>query len=265
MQHYKYSVFKRFYGSPEIGFLKTFFSANIKTLYTYPKSIWYSLRYNSGEKFLLNNVNLYPYKYNDVYRVQELDLEPVGLSNRTHSNISELDTFRYIQSSGYINSTMSIREMNSNVETLKESVNTALTELVNIIRFGGENINLPAAVSARILYALAKDSQLGFRSPNSHKLEEDDVRNLLSCFTKKIEYADGESLQNVIYALEKSNNYNKELWTTLLNEIKNRQFQCEFTLVSNKAPFLFRYQKNNAFQTDLVDDFGNHLFFRGNN
>jgi len=257
MQHYKYSVYKRFYTIPEISYIKAFFSANIKTLYTYPRSIWYSLRYNAGENFMLNNTSLYPYKYNDT-EIEIKTEDPVELSNRLNSNINELSLFRYISNCA---TSVSEKEIKSSETKLHESANKAMSELLNTIKYGEEKVNFPAAVTARLLYSVAKNSELNII--NNLKCDDNELNIMINLFIKKLEFADGDSISQVLFALASLQNFNKDTWSTLISEVKTKKFRPEFTLVSNKAPFVFRYYENDSFHTGIVDTFGNHLFFKG--
>ena len=79
MQHSFYGKLNKLYRNPSITYISKFLNTNIKTLFTFPKTIWYSLRFNSGEKFILTNTELYPYKY-DVILTEEQKNEPIRLS-----------------------------------------------------------------------------------------------------------------------------------------------------------------------------------------
>ena len=98
MKHTKYSILRSLYINPDISYIKQFLFSNIKTLYTYPKSIWYSLRLNSGEKFMLHNPNIYPYTYNGRYS-NEIDNEPVNQANKLNANLGELEVISYLMKS----------------------------------------------------------------------------------------------------------------------------------------------------------------------
>ncbi|MCP4649800.1 MAG: hypothetical protein GY853_06930 [PVC group bacterium] len=205
----------------------------------------------------MNNQTLYPYSYNLGDFKDDYDSLPVGLSNKLMSNLNELSLFRYLKKFSASESTIS-----RNQKILRESLVDTARELVNIVRFGGEDLDLPAAVSSRTLYAIARNQDLKFCDKLS--VEEDDLNKLISNFTKKLKYADGESIANVLYSLAALQNFDKTLWSSLLEELSTKAFQPEFTQVSNKAPFLFRYYENDVDKNKYVNKMGYTLYFQGN-
>jgi hypothetical protein len=247
MQHKRYGLLNSLY--PTSGFLKKLFKANIKTLQTYPKSIWYSLRYNNGERFLLHDQSIYPFNY-DTKITQEQESEPVRLSTKLLANINELWNLNYINSYGEKEKTSFGKNYKNQLcDSLKETY----LHLYKIIEYNrkDESLDLPAAVYARILYASSiistlknsKDGDLFF-SQNENNIFDKNVLNIvLQKFLQKVEYADADSLASVMYALTKFKHFQNEVWTKLIHNLQGKKFTPEFTLVQPKLPFVFRYSE----------------------
>lgn len=263
MQHYKHAVFKRFYPDPDTNFLKIFFSANIKTLFTYPKTIWYSMRYNSGEKFLLYNPLLYPYGYEFAISIEE-ENDPVRSSTKMLSAINELEAVRYMDNAGIIKTKLSSKK--SYMDALGDNLETSFKQLHDIVRLNPE-CDLPVAVYARILYASAKinNSKETFRGVSAQKIDNETLRNVLEKFIQKLDYADAASISQVLYTLNTFKYYNNSTWKTLIKSLDERHFESEFTKVTNKAPFIFRYKDipQSSFKVKGMDKLGNSLHLLG--
>ena len=63
MKYNSSSTLKSLYAFKPLEYIKTLLLTNIKTCYTNPRnSLYYSIRYNSGERFMLDNKLLFPYQ-----------------------------------------------------------------------------------------------------------------------------------------------------------------------------------------------------------
>lgn len=304
MQHYKYAVFKSLYPNPVIHYLKLFFGTHIKTTYGNPKTIWYSLRYNAGEKFILRNYLMYPYTYMPG-DIAEETTDPVNLSTKLLCSINEKDAISYFNKTNKVNDYTPVK--NNNEEGLANSKNkrklksiilkfanrfsntfdyliynyrnynkssfknskklnlldanfeSSFQNLHDIVRLN-ENANLPAAVYARIIYASAKLNESGYNHLKLQKIDNETLKNVLQKFIKKIEYADNESIAQVIYSMNSHKYYNNSLWNELLNNLKVDEFSSNYTSVVNKSPFIFRYTETKENKLRNFDKLGNLLF-----
>ena len=246
MQHSFYGKFSKLYINPSISYISKFLNTNIKTLFTFPKTIWYSLRYNSGEKFLLTNTELYPYKY-DVVLNEEQKNEPIRLSTSLYVGIKEIQAMQ--------NSS----ESTTAIEKNKEDVLRNFNSLYYINSINKES-DMPVAVYARILYAYVLISNLKLGA----KTDKEVLRNIYDKFLLKIEFADAESISHVLFYLSFIKDYKSD-WELLLNELNNKNFYPEFTKVSTNDPFIFRYQEifDSHLKKKILSEEDNDLYILG--
>ena len=261
MKHFKYSIFRAIYSNPDISYLKQFFSANIKTLYTYPKSIWYSLRLNHGEKFMLHNTNIYPYNYNFL-QDNNVDTDPINRANKLNANLTEFEILNYLISNKVNDQYFTNRmpAILSNVKLETESTYAELIRIVNLVE--GKDLNLPVYIYSQIMYGF----NVNFKHKFNEKLDVTDKNKLIEKFIEKIEYASAEGVVNAMGYLVNTKNYNAEIWNKLVESLENKEFSPEFTKVCNKTPFLFRYQEveDKSIKQAFLDDFSNEMFLLGN-
>jgi len=242
------------------GFLSAFLKANIRTTFTYPKTIWYSLRYNAGEKFILHSNILYPFKY-DTYVTKSQERDSVRLSTSLLTNVVEFQIQPH---------KTNIYNREKILESLSKDFNSSFDELYKLFHYNRENNNLdvPAAVSARLLYAIANldkiNKELG--QNNNQEFPKETLEFIVKCFLIKLEFADSESISQVLFSLSKLNLYeNTENWNTIIKELSGKSFDVEHTKVTPTLPHLFRYQEVEDFSTKhrLFNELGNKLFISG--
>lgn len=257
MQHFKYSSLKNLHFFPEMSYLKTFVKSNIKMLFTYPKSIYYSQRYNAGEKFLLRDPNLYPYYYNIDLNQQE-NVSPLNSSISLLTATNETFILKYPNLKA---NSFSVSKIN-NVDTeFKNNFNTLNSLITNRLE-DSENLDLPVVVYARILYAGVLANA---RGNSNMALDQENFNLCLSKFIEKLEYADSESIAYVMFSLSHFGNFEANVWNLLGNALKEKFFIPEYSLVSPKEPHVFRYEDvdEKSGDSDLLDNFGNKIFVRG--
>jgi hypothetical protein len=218
------------------------------------------MRYNSGEQFILDNKNLYPFKYNENYVNDAYDMEPVGVSNKLITELHELQMLNYIKHDVYLTHSY----IKSNKPKLLNSINENMTELLNIFKLKDNimKLNIPVVVSGRLLYALALNKDYSFIKANNEDLERI-VGKIVDKFVEKLDLADADSIACVLYALAKFNNFDSKLWNNLLNEVSKKSFKPDFTHVENRTPHLFRYREWKFENNVSFDDLGNQLYFKG--
>ena len=248
MQHPTYGTLIKFYKNPITNYIAQFLRTNVKTLFTYPKTIWYSLRYNAGEKFILNNKELYPYKY-DIVLTEEQKKEPVRVSTGLLVATKELQLIEYLEEK--IDKT----KRDEIVDNLLQSFN----ELYYINHLS-KDIDLPVAVFARILYAYVLIKERNYET----NAEVATLDAIVDKFVKKVEYADAESISQVLYYLAYFKNIKAD-WATLLSELKKKHFLPEFTNVKNSDPHIFRYVEvgREDMKKTNFGEIGNDLFIFG--
>lgn len=249
MKHYLYSPVSARSNFQIFNNIKKILKANIKTTWTYPKTIWYSMRYNSGEKFILQDKSLYPYNY-DCGIYQEKD--SVGLSTQLLCSIRDHKYYHYLRKTNEKNKQF------LDIKEIKKNYNNSFEELVLGYKYNSERsekeFSMPCAVSARVLYGFTLSS-----ASENHKLE----KSILSHFFKKIEYADAESIAQVMYLLAHYNYFKPEVWGKLIEALRGKHFQPEFTAVASTLPHLFRYKEVKKQGLSFLDSFGNSLFAEG--
>jgi len=258
MQHFKYATLKKLHFYPEISYIKTFLKSNIKQLFTYPKSIYYSQRYNSGEKFLLRDVNTFPYFYNINHNEQE-NSSPLNSSIYLLTATQETLVLKYpnLKQNAFTN---------ANIKKVNEIFNQHFRSLNNLIITRSddkEKLNLPVVIYSRILFAstIANSRSKG----NNTTLDQEGFELCLEKFMEKLEYADSESIAYVMFALSHFGNYNPETWNLLGKHLNDKFFVPEFSQVSPKEPHVFRYEDvdTKTADSDLLDILGNKVFIGG--
>ena len=118
MQHPAYGTFGKLYRNPLTSYLGKLLFTNIKTLYTYPKTVFYSARYNAGERFILDNTELYPHKY-DMVLTPEQENEPLRLSTKLFASTREYQVL----------SVRNVKDYFNNQKRLNENFTTSFKEL----------------------------------------------------------------------------------------------------------------------------------------
>jgi hypothetical protein len=238
------------------GYLAAFLKANIRTTFTYPKTVWYSLRYNAGEKFILHSNILYPYKY-DLENTHSQNKEPVRLSTSLITNIFEHQIQQFKNYN--LNIEKNSKKLNSNFDQDFE-------ELYKIFKYNIENekFDVPVAVPARVLYAIANYDKI---TKNSKiEFEKETLEFIVKQFLKKVEYADSDSISQILFAMYKLNmTENADSWNKILEVLNEKNFDVEFTHVSPSFPHLFRYNEleEGKRKNSSVNDLGNKLFLLG--
>lgn len=265
MQHYKYATLKKLHINPDLSYLKQFLKANIKFLFTYPKSIWYSQRYNAGEKFILMDTNIYPYFYNSAQNQKEAN-DPLNTSLHLFSATTESYILNYPNLKPN-----TFSEKTKNQVSVKFNENfQSLNSLINIRLEDQQKLDLPVAFYARVLYAgvvansnFAASAHSG--NEGKHTINEESYRFCLGKFMEKIEFADAESISIVMFSLANFGVFEENVWRNLIDNFKGKCFAPEFTHVSNKTPHLFRYEDLDIkeIKSQYLDQFGNKLFLNG--
>lgn len=248
MQHSFYGSLMKFYKNPITNYLAQFVRTNIKTLFTYPKTIWYSLRYNAGEKFILTNLDLYPYKY-DAGLTEEQMNEPVRQSTTLLVATRELQLIEYLDE----------KITKAKREEIVDYFLSSFNELYYINSLNKE-VDLPVVVFARILYAYVL-----IKEHNYDVTADINTLNIIADkFIKKVEFADAESISQVLHYLAYVKN-TKADWGALLDALKKKHFLPEFTKVKNSDPHVFRYievEKDSLKKTNF-GEIGNDLYIFG--
>jgi len=240
------------------GYIAAFLKANIRTTFTYPKTIWYSLRYNAGEKFILHSNILYPFKY-DIDNSKFQDKEPVRLSTSLITNLLEIQIQQYKQN---------ISPNQKSVKILTTNFQNNLQELFKLFQYNRENENfdVPVAVPARVLYSLANLNKIQTGININEKFDKEVLEFMVNCFIKKIEYADADSISQTLFAMNKLNLYeNEESWMIIIQALQGKNFEVEFTHVTPYYPLLFRYKEVEDFSRKdmFLSELGNKLFILG--
>lgn len=252
MKHVNYGALNFAYQIPVFHYIKAFFNANIKTLAFYPKSLWYSQRYNAGEKFLLHNAQFYPNSYNKILS-KETSNEPLNVSTKLIVGLNEKFLLDYTSIQNDKNLPDFLKRY---AEPINKNISESFKNLDDIVSFNitnSQNLNFPVVVWGRLLYAYAK---LGINPQRNAKK----IDVVISKFMEKINFADTETISLVLFALAKLGNYKQKTWIDILNALKEKSFSCEFTKVQSKVPFVFRYEEVPVVTSKILDDFNSKLF-----
>lgn len=261
MQHFKYATLKQLHINPDISYLKQFIKANIKFLFTYPKSIWYSQRYNSGEKFILMDTNNYPYFYN-ITQNQKEARDPLNMSLYLLTATTETYILNYPNLSKVVKSEKAIKEVSEKFTKNFSELNS----LFNIRLEDQEKLDLPVAVYARTLFAgVVANSAFASVSNGKNTINEEVYRFCLTKFLEKIEFADADSIAMTMFSLANFGVFEQNVWRSLIDHLKGKSFTPEFTHVTNKTPHVFRYEEVDTKQikSQYLDQFGNKLYVNG--
>jgi hypothetical protein len=266
MKHVPLTLSK--YRAPVIKtYLSDLFKGLLRTTWQFPKTIWYSQRYNAGEKFLLHVPYLYPYKYQVMDQIKSK--EPVHMANNLNASIENLQAIYYERN---VLNNPNAGQLANEKEFLL-TFNQAFFELYKSFEYNIENpkFDMPVAVSARTLYAAAYFERINNFEGNSYKeMEASQIKSevlefILNKFLQKIQYADAESISQVLFCLDKFNHYPVDIWNRLIQEISNRNFEPEFTKVRPHFPIFYRYHEVSDAQNCSIhlDKVGNEIFFQG--
>lgn len=261
MQHYKYATLKKLHINPDLSFLKQFLKANIKLLFTYPKSIWYSQRYNAGEKFMLMNTTIYPYFYNIGQKQFEAN-EPLNISLHLATATTESYILNYPSLKPNTFSENTKREVSEKFNHNFQYLNN----LINIRIEDQQKLDLPVAFYARLLYAGVLANSINADNGNSkNTISEEAYKFCVSKFLEKLEFADSESIAVVMFSLANFGVFEENIWRSLIEQLKAKTFAPEYTHVAHKAPHVFRYEEvdTQKIQSQYLDPFGNKLFLNG--
>jgi len=261
MQHYKYSTLKKLHINPDLSYIKQFLKVNIKFLFTYPKSIWYSQRYNAGEKFILMDTNNFPYFYN-IAQYQKEALDPLNISLYLLTATTESYILKYPNLKPKTFSEKTIKKVSEIFRENFQNLNT----LIKLRLEDHKNLDLPVAVYARILYAgVVANSNTEVNQSEKNTINEDAYKFCLNSFVDKIEFADAESISMVMFSLSNFGIFDENIWKKLSDNLKNKSFAPEYTQVTYKSPHVFRYEDVdvNSIKSQYLDEFGNKLFVNG--
>jgi len=243
MKYNGFGGIKRLYYNSYIENAKQFLRLNIKIPHFIPRnSINYSQRLFLGEKFLLSNKTLYPYNYSPVS--EQSSQSPVDISLQLETAIVEAAYLH--RGDPKIVSQVSDKEKGFIEERITESIEV----LGKIIKYSGEEADLPAAVYARLLYSrcMAKFAGIGCELIN-----EEVFNKALGQYFQKIRFADSVSLSYVFCALVRNNIWDKELWRQQFERLEQVYFEHEFTQVTNNGPRLFVYRDLKKDESKVID------------
>jgi hypothetical protein len=260
MKHTKYSICRALYHNPDIKYLKQFFEANIRTLYFYPSSIWYSLRLNFGEKFMLFNPNIYPFTYGGVSGDQ-VEKTPVNQATKLSSNLTEFEIVTYLlknRTENYI-----LKRLSRDINVIKSETESTYEELVKILNLVEENnIDMPVFVYSQVMNGY----NIGCKYKINQSINIIDSNKLINKFLGKIEYSSGEGIVNAMGYLVNTGNWDHNIWNQLISALNTKEFMPEFTKVCNRSPFLFRYREvdEKEMKNNLLDENANQMFLLGN-
>jgi hypothetical protein len=249
MQHPIYGTFGKLYRNPFMSYFKQILTTNIKLLYTYPKTVYYSARYNAGERFILDNTQLYPHNY-DIKLTKEQENEPLRLSTKLYASVREFQVLEAKEVKDYF----------SQKSKLYENLIYTFTHLYYINELN-DNIDLPVAVYARILYAHVLLEKKGIKLERGVKKAVLD--KILNRFLEKVEFADAESISQVAHYLGHCGNKHNVIWDLLINNLRGKLFYPEFTKVSHKNPHVFRYVETSEKDHSAYDKNTQDLYING--
>jgi hypothetical protein len=238
---------KALYWGNKLPFFYQLLRTNIKLAFRAPKkSILYSERLQSGEKFMLSNKTLYPYNY--APEGHNESRSPLITSIFLNNIIGEMEY--------YDRNKVKLEEKSLN--HLEDAILLNLTELNQIIDYNKEEeLDLPVAVYANFLYA--RKMGIKYLPKLTDPVSDDNFYKALRLFEKKIRFSDADSLSQVICALIMNNVCENELWGKIFSRLSEVTFEHEHTMVVNSSPYLFYYQalsKSEIFEIPNMAPFG---------
>jgi hypothetical protein len=231
----KYSNFSSL-KQKNIGFFRNLLKHfNLWPAFVYrKKAISYSDRASAGEDFLLRDFNFFPYSWYSSIKVSDTQ-DPLNQSTHLIASLSEFQYQFHIQKDNPAKTFEYI--------TTENDARNYLSELFRIYKLNlskpDDLSNLPVVVPARVLYAY---SIFNVNTNNNDNDQEKEIINLIiSKFISKLEFADVETISQVIYALNKLKIYDRNLWDPIVGALRTKKFAGEYTEVEIILPFLFRY------------------------
>ena len=249
MKHINYGLAK-FSPNPLVHYFKDLFRGLMRSTGNYPKSVWYSLRYNAGEKFILFNPYLYPYQY-DLANEAFQSKEPVRLSSQLISSIKILQLIQHEHSANYLSDKKTHQE-------LIKKFNESFYELFKTFEYNNDNNNfdVPVVVAARTLYASTLYDSLNGPQNSATRIDNFEIKKdtlfvLLEKFLEKVEFADADSISQVLHSLAFYQYYKPEIWNKIIAQLYNKHFEPEFTAVKPLFPKFFSYREVSDFERSL--------------
>ena len=126
----------------------------------------------------------------------------------------------------------------------------------NLMRLEKPGHNLPVAFASNTLYVLARN---GLAHDSGQLIRQ----RLVPALLKKQTYLHGEGVAQAVYALEKANYFNEEVWQMLKAKIQTAEF--DYLLVKPaKGQFdshFYKLRGDEHVAQALLDPFANELFF----
>jgi hypothetical protein len=172
------------------------------------------------------------------------------LSTRLLSNTTEYKYTNFVLQTNPENNKL------TQCEEIKNNMSYVYNNLYKSFEYNMNNkdFDIPVAVSARVIYACVI-----FRNDDHNVLSF-----ILKNFLSKLEYADADSISQVLYALSVNQYFKSDVWNTLIEALNTKHFEPEHTSVSFSLPHVDRYLENGKEREKLVkNDFVNKLFFDG--
>lgn len=245
---------KQLYFNYPFQYIKLFFKTNIKTCFTNPKTIFYSQRYNNGEKFLLDNKLLYPYNYKLSTKNQEID--NINLSYKIDALLQELNFYNLQSDNKNVASLF-----NNKIDNIKSEIISHSSELLKYIRYvNPSELDLPVAVIARILFCLSRSEKLLNKSLCR---DDEEFHQLIDSFLNKIRFSDAESLSLFLSSLSEKNISDISIWNKAFERLNEISFEPEFTKVTNANPHLFRYVETTKEDSKNFSSLASLCYFEG--
>lgn len=255
MKYNGLATIKRLYYFYPLHYIKLFLTSNIKTIFTSPKTIFYSMRYNNGENFMMHNKTLYPYQY----KVDSIESSKssINLAYKLDACIQEL-TLKKLENE---NSNITKLYTSKTIETLNNSIDENLIELLKNLRYiTSAELDLPAGVLARLLYG-------GLKAENylrkTYFKSDEETKLIIELFMKKIRFADSESLALFMSSIADLKVNDSSIWNQCLEKITELSFEPEFTKVTNSSPHLFRYVEVSTNSCKSVSRLSSNVFYEG--
>ena len=255
MKYNGLATIKRLYYCYPLHYIKLFLTTNIKTTFTSPKTIFYSMRYNNGENFMMQNKTLYPYQYK--VESGESAKSSINLAYKLDACIQELSLQKLESDNSNINKLYSSKT----IETLNNSLDENLLELTKILRYSNQDeSDLAVGVLARLLYG-------GLKAENylrkSYFKSEEETKLIIELFMKKLKFADSESLALFMSSIADLKINDSTIWSECLTKIAELSFEPEFTKVTNSNPHLFRYVEVSSNSCKSISKLSSNIFYEG--
>jgi hypothetical protein len=210
---------------------------------------------------MLHNPNIYPFNYNNVVSDKGEQVNPVVLATRMTNNLGEYEIMDLIIKTSPYNEVK--QSFPNYLKEIREKTEETYNDIISMYNLRNEKrVEFPVYVISSIMNAHVLN--LKYKINDQHSIERHNL--LIDEFMAKIDYSSAVGVTNAIAYLASIKNFNQSTWEILSKSLREKEFDPEFTQVTNRTPFLFRYKEvsTKEMKVSILDENINFFHSLGN-